>query len=107
MTVRIEQTFAAARCQTRHQFGSAPARVGRTNRSLTPSLKGPTPMAIYSLPQPIEFDRNNQRREDGLSTSLQLSKASEHLACAELILQGFNAFIVDAGLPYDILADRG
>lgn len=55
----------------------------------------------------VRMDRQNQRREDGLSTSLQIAKAAEHLACAELILQGWNAFLADAGLPYDLLADRG
>lgn len=43
----------------------------------------------------------------GLSHELQIGKAAEHIACADLILQGFNAFMSDAGLPYDILVDTG
>lgn len=70
-------------------------------------------MSVYrgmpsSQPEPIiRMDRNNQRRPDGLSSSLQIAKASEHLACADLILQGWNAFLADAGLPYDLVVDRG
>lgn len=55
----------------------------------------------------MRIDRSNQRREDGLSSSLQIGKAAEHIACADLILQGYNAFLADAGLPYDLVADRG
>jgi hypothetical protein len=55
----------------------------------------------------IGYDRYNQRREDGLSSSLQFAKAGEHLACVVLLLQGYNAFLVDAGLPYDLLIDLG
>lgn len=42
-----------------------------------------------------------------LSRELQIGKAAEHLVCAELILQGFNAFLADAGLPYDVVVDIG
>ena len=41
----------------------------------------------------------------GLSNELQLGKAGEHLVCADLILQGYNAFLADQGLPYDVLVD--
>ena len=44
---------------------------------------------------------------NGLSSALQIGKAAEHLVCCELILQGFNAFMADAGLPYDIVVDLG
>jgi hypothetical protein len=42
-----------------------------------------------------------------LSRELQIGKAAEHLVCAELILRGFNAFLADAGQPYDLLVDTG
>lgn len=41
-----------------------------------------------------------------ISTELQLGKAGEHLVCADLILQGYNAFLADQGLPYDVLIDH-
>jgi hypothetical protein len=40
-------------------------------------------------------------RPNGLSTELQTGKAAEHLVCCDLILQGYSAFLADAGLPYD------
>jgi len=40
-----------------------------------------------------------------LSVELQIGKAAEHIACADLILQDFNAFTSDAGLPYDVVVD--
>ena len=40
-----------------------------------------------------------------ISRELQIGKAGEHLVCADLILQGFNAFISDQGLNYDIVVD--
>ena len=42
-----------------------------------------------------------------LSEDLQIGKAAEHLVCADLILQGYSAFLSDAGLPYDVLVDNG
>lgn len=42
-----------------------------------------------------------------LSRALQIGKAAEHIVCAELILLGFNAFLADAGLPYDLIVDLG
>lgn len=47
------------------------------------------------------------RSQPGLSRELQLGKAAEHVACADVMLQGFNAFLSDAGLPYDMLVDVG
>lgn len=46
-------------------------------------------------------------RPDGQSSSLLIGKAGEHLACCELILSGRNAFMADAGQPYDLLVDSG
>lgn len=40
-----------------------------------------------------------------LSNELQIGKAAEHLVCANLILQGCNAFLADQGLPYDVVVD--
>ena len=42
-----------------------------------------------------------------LSAELQTGKAAEHLVCADLILQGLNAFLADQGLPYDVVVDDG
>jgi hypothetical protein len=44
---------------------------------------------------------------NGLSRELQIGKAAEHIACADVLLQGFNAFLSDQGLPYDLLVDVG
>lgn len=41
-----------------------------------------------------------------LSRELQIGKAGEHLVCCDLILQGYNAFLADQGLPFDILIER-
>lgn len=43
--------------------------------------------------------------EDSLSLQLQRGKAGEHLVCADLIMQGFNAFLADQGLPFDVVVD--
>jgi hypothetical protein len=50
---------------------------------------------------------NNVQRADGLSTPLMVGRAGEHLACAELLLQGWTASLADPSLPYDILVDIG
>jgi hypothetical protein len=42
-----------------------------------------------------------------ISNALQIGKAGEHLACFDLISNGFNAFLSDQGLPYDIVVDLG
>lgn len=39
------------------------------------------------------------------SDDLELGKAAEHLVCADLIMQGYRAFLSDQGLPYDIVVD--
>jgi len=36
---------------------------------------------------------------------LQIGIAGEHLVCADLITKGYNAFLSDQGLPYDVVAD--
>lgn len=40
-----------------------------------------------------------------ISNELQTGKAAEHLVCADLILQGYSAFLTDQGLPYDVVVD--
>lgn len=40
-----------------------------------------------------------------LSKQLQDGKAGEHLACAELLLQGFNALLTAQGMAYDLIVD--
>jgi hypothetical protein len=42
-----------------------------------------------------------------LSNELQIGKAGEHFVCFDLITQGYNAFLTDQGLPYDIIVDCG
>ncbi len=42
----------------------------------------------------------------GLSKELQLGKAAEHFVCYDLILRGYNAFLADQGLPFDILIEK-
>lgn len=37
--------------------------------------------------------------------ALQVGKAGEHLACFDLLRQGYEAFLSDQGLPYDIVVD--
>jgi len=41
------------------------------------------------------------------SVELQTGKAGEYLVCADLILNGFVAFLSEQGLPYDVLLDTG
>lgn len=41
-----------------------------------------------------------------LSKELQLGKAGEHLVCCDLIKKGYNAFLTDQGLPYDIIVEH-
>lgn len=38
-------------------------------------------------------------------TDLELGKAAEHLVAADLILQGYPAFLSDQGLPYDVIVE--
>ena len=42
-----------------------------------------------------------------LSNELQIGKAGEYLACADLIMKGLVAFPSEQGLPYDVLVDTG
>lgn len=40
-----------------------------------------------------------------VSKELQLGKAGEHLVCADLLKQGYEAYLSDQGLPYDVVID--
>lgn len=42
-----------------------------------------------------------------LSNELQIGKAGEYLACADLVMKGLVAFPSEQGLPYDALVDTG
>ena len=42
---------------------------------------------------------------DQVSHELQVGKAGEHLVCCDLICQGYQAFLSDQGLNYDVLVD--
>lgn len=42
-----------------------------------------------------------------IKDDLAAGVAGEHLVCADLILRGYNAFLSDQGLPYDVVADIG
>ncbi len=42
----------------------------------------------------------------GLSQESQIGKAGEHLVCCDLIMQGFNAFLADQGLLFDVLVEH-
>lgn len=39
--------------------------------------------------------------------ALDLGKAGEHLVCADLLSRGYQAFLSDQGMPYDVIADNG
>ena len=41
-----------------------------------------------------------------ISDNLMIGKAGEHLACCDLICQGFNAFLSDQGLPFDLVVEH-
>lgn len=40
-------------------------------------------------------------------TDLAAGGAAEHLVCADLLLQGFRAFMTDQNCPYDVAVDLG
>lgn len=39
--------------------------------------------------------------------ALKVGKAGEHLVCADLLARGYDAFLSDQGLPYDVIVDVG
>lgn len=44
---------------------------------------------------------------DAVVTDLTAGIAGEHLVCADLLLQGFRAFLADQNCPYDVAVDIG
>lgn len=44
---------------------------------------------------------------DAVVTDLAAGAAGEHLVCADLLLQGFRAFLADQNCPYDVAVDVG
>lgn len=44
---------------------------------------------------------------DSCVTDLDLGIAAEHLVCADLILQGFRAFLTEQNCPYDVAVEIG
>ena len=42
-----------------------------------------------------------------MRNDLQIGVAGEHIVCADLILKGFNCFMSEQGLPYDLIVDIG
>lgn len=62
----------------------------------------------HSLPTSgLHFSANIIKVDEGLSQTLQVGKVGEHLVCADAIMQGYNAYLSDAGLPYDVIVDTG
>ena len=39
------------------------------------------------------------------SKQLTIGKIAEHLVCVDLMHQGYNAFLTDQGLPYDVVVE--
>ena len=46
-------------------------------------------------------------RVDAVITDLAAGAAGEHLVCADLLLQGYRAFLSDQNCPYDVAVDVG
>ena len=57
--------------------------------------------------RPSPQRRRRERHADHLSGDLEIGKAAEHLVCYDILLKGYNAFLSDQGLPYDIIVDLG
>lgn len=64
--------------------------------------------AGVEMPRRVGPDRRHRQRDgDHRSLDMEAGKAAEHLVCADLLLQGYNAFLSDQGLPYDVVVDLG
>ena len=57
--------------------------------------------------RPSPQRQRRERHADHRSGDLEIGKAAEHLVCYDLLLKGYNAFLSDQGLPYDIIVDLG
>jgi hypothetical protein len=42
---------------------------------------------------------------DASGAEMEIGRAAEHLVVADLIVQGYRAFLTDQGLPYDVVVD--
>lgn len=66
-----------------------------------------------SGPPPIKNDSLNKWRDEPDSarvrgiTDLAAGTAAEHLVCADLLLDGWRAFLADQNCPYDVAVDVG
>ena len=45
-------------------------------------------------------------KKDTTTKQVQYGKAGEYLVCHDLIMRGYNAIIVDQGLPFDIIVEK-
>lgn len=52
-------------------------------------------------PEPLIVSGNHI----SISNELEIGRAGEHLVCADLILQGYPAYLSAQGLPYDVVAE--
>lgn len=53
----------------------------------------------------MRVQQGQKALRDGHSATMRVGLAGEHLACAVLIHQGWNAFMAPPGAPYDIVVD--
>ncbi|CDL00283.1 protein of unknown function [Magnetospirillum gryphiswaldense MSR-1 v2] len=63
--------------------------------------------AGIQLPRRATGHSDGHRPRLNVSRELELGKAAEHLACADLLLGGWTAYTTDQGLPYDVVVDVG
>ena len=65
--------------------------------------------SLFDLPSPVVRRRPiTQAAEPSVprvSAHLEAGRAAEYLVCADLILNGWTAFLTDQGVPYDLLVD--
>jgi PD-(D/E)XK endonuclease len=64
-------------------------------------------MGVQALVLPVSDTTVATAHPISVSDELQIGKAGEHMVCADLLLQGFAASLVGAGMPYDIVVDAG
>lgn len=58
--------------------------------------------------RPLAYDlspRSLEQLAKDPSAALEIGKAAEHFVCADLLLQGYRAYLSDQGLPYDVVVD--
>lgn len=54
----------------------------------------------------IEKEYKRKESECKISKDLNVGKAGEHLVCFDLLTKGYNAFLADQGLPYDVILEK-